>query len=338
MTEKQYGGNTGRSTGTVAGSQDRIKQQKIAEKIVSKEIEESSIDTDKIRDYKKAGEIAKKVKLFCSFVKKGMPLLEIADKIEAEIVKLGGQPGFPVNLSINEIAAHYTPSYDDKTLAEGLLKIDLGVHINGCISDTAISFDLENSDENKKLIKSSEDALNSALEYVKANKEKSKLNKIGKTIKETIEKDKFYPIINLSGHGLESYQIHAGITIPNCDNGNEKELGEGAFAIEPFSTTGLGQVYEGKNSGIYMLQRYANTRDSFSRKVIDFIHENYKTLPFASRWIVKEFGTRALISLSLLTKEGLLHQFPELIEKSKAKVAQAEHSFIIHNGKVEIIT
>jgi methionyl aminopeptidase len=267
-----------------------------------------------------------------------MPLLEMADKIEGEIINLGGKPGFPVNLSINEIAAHYTPTYDDKTLAEGLLKIDLGVHINGCIADTAISFDLENSEENKKLIKSSEEALSKALEYVKTNKEKSKLNKIGKTIKETIEKDKFYPIINLSGHSLESYQIHAGLTIPNCDNGNEKELEDGAFAIEPFTTTGLGEVYEGKSSGIYMLQRYANTRDSFSRKVLEFINENYQTLPFASRWLVKEFGTRALVSLSLLRKEGLLHEFPQLIEKSKAKVAQSEDSFIIHSNKVEIIT
>jgi len=83
-----------------------------------------------------------------------MPLLEIAEKIENKIIELGGKMAFPTNLSINNIAAHYTPSYDDKSLAHGLLKIDLGVHIDGWIADTAFSMDLEDSEENKKLIQS----------------------------------------------------------------------------------------------------------------------------------------------------------------------------------------
>ena len=106
------------------------------------------MDSEKII---KAGKIASQVRENArQFIKKGMPLLEIAEKIENEIVKLGGKPAFPTNLSINEIAAHYTPSYDDKTIATGLLKIDLGVHINGYIADTAFSMDLENSEKNKK--------------------------------------------------------------------------------------------------------------------------------------------------------------------------------------------
>jgi methionyl aminopeptidase len=318
MTEKQYGGNTGRSANVKSNSS-----------LIS-------VPKAKKRDL---GEIAKKVKEYAkTIVKKDISLLEIADKIESKIIELGGGIAFPVNLSINEIAAHYTPSWDDKNIANGLIKIDLGVHISGCIADTAFSLDLENLEENKKLIIASEKALGKALELVKNKKENSKLREIGRTIKSEIELNNAYPIINLSGHSLDDYQIHAGLTIPNCDNNNETELEQGAFAIEPFTTSGLGEVYEGKPSGIFMLQKEANTRDSHARQVFSFILENYKTLPFASRWLVKEFGSRALLSLSILKQQGILHEFPQLIAKSKRNVAQSEESFTIYQDSVEVIT
>jgi methionyl aminopeptidase len=337
MTEKQYGGATRRKTGNLGSAQKQAPEIKNLSNEV--EVFSENLTEEKIKNYRKAGEIAKQVKEYIrKIIKKDMPLLELADKIEGEIAKLGGKPAFPANLSINETAAHYTPSYDDAKKAEGLLKIDFGVHINGCIADTAISLDLEDNEENKKLINASNSALKEAIEHVKDSKEKSKLNEIGSKIKIQIESFGFYPIINLSGHSLNDYQIHAGLTIPNCDNQNSKELEEGAFAIEPFATTGLGEVYEGKLSGIYKIQKFVNTRDMFSRKVLKFIEENYKTLPFASRWLVKEFGTRALTSLALLKQQGILHEYPQLIEKSKAKVSQAEDSFIIYNGKMEVLT
>src|SRR3989338_7138381 len=109
--------------------------------------------------YKKAGSIAVKTITFArSFIKPGMLLLEIAEKIEAHIKKLDGSPAFPVNLSINEIAAHATPAYNDTETAHGLLKVDLGVHIDGFVADTAFSLDLENNDENKRLIAAAEEA------------------------------------------------------------------------------------------------------------------------------------------------------------------------------------
>ena len=99
----------------------------------------------------KAGQIASEVRKYAkTIIKKDVPLLEIAEKMEAKIEKLGGKPAFPVNLSIDNISAHYTPSHDDKTLASGLLKVDFGAHIDGWLSDTAFSIDLENSEENQK--------------------------------------------------------------------------------------------------------------------------------------------------------------------------------------------
>jgi len=284
----------------------------------------------------KAGQIAKQVKeLAREIIKKDKPLLEIAEQIEAKIIELGAEPAFPTNLCINETTAHYTPTPNDQTKATGLLKVDLGVHIDGYIADTAFSIDLENSEENKKLIQASEKALENAIQAVKENKS---LGEIGKAIQETAEQAGFSPIQNLSGHQIEEYNLHAGLTIPNYDNNSPTTLEDGTYAIEPFITTGQGMVYESKPSGIYKIQGNASVRDSKTREIFNYILEKYQFLPFCSRWLIKEFGTRALISLKLIEQTGALHQYPQLIEKSKAKVAQSEHTLVIDGGEVEVST
>ena len=294
------------------------------------------MDKEEIESIRKAGEIVKIVKANAKkWIKSGMLLKEIAEKIENEIEKSGGRPAFPVNLGINEFTAHYTPSYDDETIAEGLLKIDFGVQIDGYTADNAFSIDLENNNENKKLIKASEEALKEAIKSVK-NKES--LGEIGDKIQKVAEKSGFSPIRNLSGHGIKQWDLHSSPTIPNYNNENDTKLKDGVYAIEPFITNGVGVVYDGKPSGIYELRKSAAIRDSNAREIFNYIAENYQTLPFCSRWLVKKFGTRALISLSMIEKTGALHHFPQLIEKSKSKVAQSEHTIIIQGKDIEVIT
>lgn len=284
-----------------------------------------------------AGKIAKQVREFAkSIIKKDMPLLEIAEKIEDKIKELGGEPAFPTNLSINNIAAHYTPSHDDETLAHGLLKIDFGVHVEGWIADTAFSMDLENTEENKNLIQASEQALHNAIELIKNNNLST--NEIGKTIQDTIESQGFFPIINLSGHEMKEYELHAGLTIPNIDDKRNFPLNTGLYAIEPFATTGNGKVHDGKPSGIYMLTDEKTPRSQTAREVLDFIMEKYNTLPFCSRWIIKKFGARGLFALKQLENNRNFHQFPQLVESQESKVAQAEHTILIEKDKVLVTT
>jgi len=283
-----------------------------------------------------AGKIASDVKKFArEFIKKDMLLLEIAEKIESKIVELGGKPAFPVSLSIDDVAAHYTPSYDDEILAKGLLKIDLGVHVKGCLADTAFSMDLENSEENKKLITASEQALKNAIKILNKN---ISANKIGKIIHETIESHGFFPIINLSGHSMEEYDLHAGITIPNIEDTKNIILEKGLYAIEPFATTGNGKVYEGKPSGIYLLTNNKNIRSPIAREILKIIEEEYITLPFCSRWLVKKLGTKALFGLRQLEENGNLHHFPQLIEISHNKVSQAENTILIKDNEIIVTT
>ncbi len=293
------------------------------------------MNQEEIEKLKKAGLIAKQVIEYARLIiKPDTPLLEIANKIDDKILELNAKPAFPVNLSINEIAAHSTPSYNDEAKAHGLLKIDIGVHINGYIADTALSLDLENSEENKNLIKTAEEARDNALEKINLG---MKLREIGSIIEKTCQKNNVQPIINLSGHSISNYNLHAGITIPNFDNTQEIKISQGIYAIEPFTTLGVGSVKEGKLSGIYHLEKDGNVRDNFAREILKFIKEEYKTLPFCARWIHKKFGTRGLLALKQIESSSLLHHYPQLIEKSGAKVAQAEHTVLL-TDKEKIVT
>ena len=283
----------------------------------------------------RAGEIAKQIKVYAkTIVKKGVPLLEIAEKIEAKIIELGGKPAFPCNLSMDNVAAHYTPSHDDTTLAHGLIKVDFGVHIDGWVADTSLSFDLEGNSLNKKLIEAAEKALTKAQENFK---EGISLGKVGSIIEKEIKSHGFSPVINLSGHQIEQYNLHAGITVPNVEDNDNIKVKKGLYAIEPFVTTGSGRIHDGKPSGIYQLKEERNVRSPIAREILGYIAEEYQTLPFCSRWLVKKFGTKALFGLKQLEDNGNLHHYSQLVEVEGSIVSQAENTILI-DDKATITT
>ncbi len=286
----------------------------------------------------KAGKIAQELRRYArDIIVKDRNLYEIAVLIDDKISELGAKPAFPVNLSINEIAAHYTPAYGDKTVAHGLLKVDIGIQVDGYIADTAFAVDLDGLDENKKLIEAAESAVSVSVSEFAIGK---KLTEIGKKINESISKYGFTSITNLSGHSIERFVIHAGWTVPNYDSGQTDILEEGLYATEPFATNGHGRVRDGANSGIYRIDSDSgNVRDRFAREVIAWIADEYQTLPFASRWIYKKFGSRGLLALRQLEHAEILYQYPQLVEVSGGKVAQAEHTVLLtEDGKKHITT
>lgn len=349
MTEKDYSGAVTGKIGKNAKTNNSstinqviLNKPKTTNKALEQDgIEMSSLDKEQISNYKKAGEISKQVKEYAKkIIEKDMLLSEIAELIEKKILELKGEVAFPVNLSIDDIAAHYTPTLKDETKAQGLLKIDFGVHVEGCISDVAFSVDLTPEKKYTELINATQDALKAALEQVKKDKEKTTLNQIGLVIRQAIEKKGFIPIVNLSGHGLDEFDIHSGITIPNYDNGSTKEIGEGAFAIEPFATLkeGTGAIYDGNSGNIFHItSNTQQVRDNFAREILQWIIENKQTLPFSKRELERKFGSKAIIAISNLKRAGAIEEFAQLIEKSHKPIAQTETSFIIHNGIVEVL-
>jgi len=298
----------------------------------------NKMNTKELSDYKQAGEIAKKIIAYAkSIIKPNILLLEIAQKIHKKIEELGAQPAFPVNLSIDDIAAHYHPTLEDETLATGLIKVDIGIHVNGFIADTAFTIDLTPDNQHKELIQASKQALNNALSLLKQNPD-STLNQIGETIQTTIEEKGFSPIINLSGHSLSNYELHSGITIPNYANNNPQTLEPGAYAIEPFATTGEGKIYEGQSSNIFQVINPKNTRSANARKIFDYVWQKYKLLPFSLREIQEKFKTSARTSLRELEQAGIIKNFAQLVEKSHKPVSQAEHTIIKTKDNEIIVT
>ncbi|UZE94280.1 MAG: type II methionyl aminopeptidase [Candidatus Pacearchaeota archaeon] len=295
------------------------------------------MEEKEIEKWKKAGKLGAEVMAYAKkIIKPEMPLLEIAEQIEKKIKSLGATSAFPINLSINEIAAHSSPLHNDGTKASGLLKVDLGININGYISDLACSLDLTPEQKYKDLILASEYALKEAIKIIRPG---IMLMEVGKIIQDTIATYNFASVRNLSGHELKPWKLHSGLTVPNYDNGNTTKLKEGMIlAIEPFATTGEGIVQDGRQSGIYKFTSYEPTRDINARKILEFIEKEYKELPFSSRWLVKKFGTRALFSLRLLEQANALHHFKQLIEKTKSPVSQAEHTVLVTADGCEVLT
>ena len=290
---------------------------------------------DNINDWKRAGEIASQIRDFAKkVVKVDVSLLEATNIIEKKIIDLGGGIAFPVDLSINEIAAHYSAVLDDKTVFKDgdLIKADIGVHINGAIADTAVSISLNSK---KELIYATDKALAQAIKIIRPG---IALYEIGEVINQSITEYGFVPIRNLSGHGIERYQIHAEPTVPNFNNKDKRVLSKGqVIAIEPFATDGIGLVTEGKDSFIYELSRKKPQRDMRLRKVLDYIERNYKTLPFSARWLAREFDkNNILMLLNNLERQGILKHYKQLPEKSSGMVSQSEHTLIVDDKPIVI--
>lgn len=288
-----------------------------------------------MNDWIKAGEIAANAREYGKkLIKVGSSLLEVTDKIEEKIVSLGGECAFPVQLSRNEIAAHYTALCNDKSIFnEGdLVKLDIGVSVSGAIGDTACSVDLG---DNQELVKASEEALQNALGILKNG---IMVNKIGRIIQETIQKYGFSPIKNLSGHGLDVYVVHDKPNVPNFDDGSNNELRDCFIAVEPFATNGNGIVVDGKPSEIYRIVNLKPTRSPDARKILRYINETYKGLPFAKRWLYNEFDKfKVTVVLNTLEREGTLMQYKQLVEKGRGMVSQSEHSVYI-GDEIKILT
>lgn len=282
---------------------------------------------------REAGEILSEVREEAAKrVEVGTPLLEVAEFAEDLIREKGGKPAFPVNISVNEEAAHATPSRDDDAkFGEDMINLDIGVHIDGWIADTAITVDLSGHDE---LAEASRAALEAALDVVEAGVSTAE---IGRVVEETIEGYGYNPVYNLTGHGLGEYVQHTSPTIPNhaVDQGVELEEGM-VIAIEPFATDGSGKVNEGGSKQIYSLNEMgARVRSRSARDLIEHVEEEYRTLPFAKRWLPEE---RLNMTLNRLETRDIIHGYPVLKEKKGKLVSQTEHTVIVQEGGCEITT
>ena len=270
--------------------------------------------------YLEAGRIAAGIrKEALTKVREGVPLLEVAEFVESKTCDMGGKPAFPCNISVNEVASHYTPEDNIPCFNRGdVVNVDIGVHIDGYIADTAATTEV-GTENHKRLIKATEEALENAISVIK---DKIQTRTVGKVIEQTIKKHGFNPVKDLTGHSLEQYNLHAGITIPNHGSlFSHKIKKDSVIAIEPFATYGKGNIKYGKPH-IFALGRSSN--DEASMK----IKEKFGPLPFSKRWI-PGFN---------IGKMPGVKKYSELIESGGEVVAQTEHTVIVNEDGCEVIT
>lgn len=272
-------------------------------------------------------------------IQPGVKLLDIAEEIEGLTKKHGCGVAFPLNLSLNDVAAHYTPSVDDETVVSkgDVLKVDIGVHKEGYIVDAAITLDFAQTKETKNLLAATQAALEAGFQKVRMDVE---VQDIGAAIEETIRSHGVDPVENLSGHGVDQYTAHCAPTIPNVENGDTDMLEDNrAYAMEPFaSINGNGRISDSPEVEIYEVKgRGMGIRNPVARKVLEFCVEKYEGLPFAERWLARDMDISAFArktALRELVKQNAMEAHSVLREKKGSTVAQFETTMLINNGKI----
>jgi methionyl aminopeptidase len=288
----------------------------------------------------KAGYIASQVREKTrNFVEVGTPIIEICDFVEDNVKKLGGASAFPCNVDVDRVAAHYTSPVGDSTvITDGsLVKVDIGVHVEGYIADTAVTICLE--PRHKAMVEAAEEGLEAAIKMVRGGVAASD---IGAAIERAIRTRGFTPIRNLTGHRLSRYIVHAGQSIPNIGGTNGHRLSEGeVYAIEPFSVPrdADGQVVDGAPSNIYRFLKKRKVRSDAAKRMLKLIQSRYRTLPFASRWVMREVsGPGGAEAFEELLGAKCIYSYPQLVERSGAPVAQAEHTVIVESDGCTVTT
>ena len=268
-----------------------------------------------------------------------MPAIEVCEKAENLIREKGGKPAFPCNVSINEVAAHYTSPPNDKlTIPEkAVVKVDMGVHVDGYVTDTAFTACF--NPEYSSMKSAAEQALAAAIENIHGDMATSQ---IGVIIERTIKNRGFKPISNLTGHSVGRYLIHAGTSIPNVMQiaFGKVKAGE-VYAIEPFVTIpdAAGRVENSPEVTIFRLVKAKSVKNPHSKQLLKYIEDNFRTLPFAERWLkgaVPEGKQRE--AFKELLKSKAVMGYPVFTEISRKTVTQAEHTVLITENGCEVLT
>lgn len=284
---------------------------------------------------KKAGKVSGEAReIGLEMVKPGAKLYDVAQEVEGHIRKNGCGLAFPCNISINEVAAHYTPGVaDKKTFAIGdVVKIDCGAEIDGWVGDTAGTAEA-GTGRYTKLIQSSKNARDTVAEFIGDG---CPLREIGAAVELTMAQDGFHPVRNLCGHQIAQYLLHAGLSVPSYDNGDLTEIKKGMIvAVEPFATNGAGEVLNGPPGNIVRILREREIEDPVTKEFFEYVKGEFKTFPFCARscdFPNAEKHVRTLI------RRGVLSSYAQLIEAKNGIVSQHEYTFYVSGDRAEITT
>ncbi|PVU95538.1 hypothetical protein BB561_001752 [Smittium simulii] len=313
-----------------------------------------------INEMRRAAEVHRQVRQHArNIIKPGMTMTSIAESIEnatRQLVEENGFEagiGFPTGLSVNHIAAHYTPNAGDQQVVheKDVLKVDFGVHVNGRIIDSAFTMTFDPKYD--PLLEAVKDATNTG---IKAAGIDVRLCDIGEQIQEVMESyeieldGKTYPIKcvrNLCGHNIAPYIIHSGKSVPIVKNHDKTRMEENElFAIETFGTTGRGYVEE---SGVcsHYAKNFSLTEKQLksipirlprAQSLLNSINKNFGTLPFCRRYLDRLGEDNYLYGLKNLVDNNIISAYPPLVDNPGSYVAQFEHTIFLRSTCKEVLS
>ncbi len=286
---------------------------------------------------RRAGRIASAARDFgAQRIVAGARVRDVCESVEEEIARLGGAPAFPAQSSRNEIAAHYCPAPDDETIyADGdLAKIDVGVHVDGWVVDTATTVAVGGG-PGQRLVDAAADALRAAIAIAGPG---VPVRVLSEAIERVIRGRGLQPMRNLCGHGVDRWTVHCPPPIPNAVDGSSARLSPGSVvAIEPFATEGSGDVAEAGHAEVFRVPIPPGEAEGLNEEVVAAIRD-FHGLPFSRRQL-KRFPTAHVEqTLKTLWERKAMAAYPPLSEAAGRPVAQAEHSLYVSAEGVEVLT
>jgi methionyl aminopeptidase len=307
-----------------------------------------------LEDLKKGAKIHRKVRKYArEILKPGVDLLDFCNKLEnktRELTKTNEKNngiGFPTGVSINECAAHFTPTIGDKiTVNNGdVIKVDFGTHVNGRIIDSAFTVTFDNKYDT--LVEAAKAATNIGIKEAGIG---VRLGELGEKIQEVMESYEIEldgktipikPVRNLGGHSIEPYHIHAGKYIPCIKTNDNTKMEEGEiYAVETFATTGSGIAREREPTSHFMKKdniNFTNLKFKASKKLLGYINNNFGTLPFCDKWLYCD-NKNYKFALEDLCKNNIIQKYPPLYDIKNSYIAQFEHTIYLKSSGKEVIS
>jgi len=338
--------NQNKTSARQKNREEEDKKEKLNEResIDEKEKEEQEL-SKKIESTKRAGEIAKRIKeSIRPRVKVGVKVIDIIMEIEKMILDLEVKPAFPINVCINNIAAHYTSPVKDETIINqgDIVKIDFGVQIDGYCVDNAFSVSFNEDEALKTIIEAPEVAVKAAIMMMKPG---VKTQEVARKIYSIVKGYGYNVLKELGGHQIEQWSLHAGKELPNlaisATRGGDTIEENEVYAVEVFASNGEGTVHQSGNVHIYSLNPSIGRvplRRKISRKILGLISKKYKTLPFCERQLVDDLKSGIRFGLQELKNSDKIIQHPVLLEKKGVYISQYEETVLITKDGCEQLT
>lgn len=316
-----------------------------------------------VTKYKMGAEIANRaLKLVFEAATPGVSVLSLCEKGDAYIMQETGKIfkkekemkkgiAFPTCISINNCVCHYSPlkSDPDVILKDGdVVKIDLGVHVDGFISNVAHSFVIGVTKENpltgKKadVIKAAHLCAEAALRLVKPGNQNTQIteawNKITKSFKCS-------PIEGMLSHQLKQHVIDGEKTIIQNPTDQQRKDHEKAefevhevYAVDVLVSTGEGKAKDGgQRTTVYKRDpnKVYGLKMKTSRAFFSEMERRFDRMPFTLRAFEDE--GKAKLGVIECAKHELLQPFTVLQEKEGEFVAQFKFTVLLMaNGPLRI--